>query len=149
MPLVERARHRPLVALAVIGLVAWIAGLAGAVVGTKLAQQDRAPGRTPSTLGLVQAAPRTEPLPPMDVYTAASTIAPSVVAIDVVAEQDGGRLRGSGTGVVLTKDGEIITNEHVVDGAVSVHVLLPGETEPRDATGEHANNRPDDEFGAA
>jgi putative serine protease PepD len=120
--------------LAVIGLVAWIAGLAGAVVGNKLAQEDRGPGRTPSTLGLVQADPRVEPLPPMDVYTAASTIGPSVVAIDVVAEQDGGRLRGSGTGVVLTKDGEIITNEHVVDGAVSVHVLLPGETEPREAT---------------
>ena len=70
----------------------------------------------------------------MDVYTAASAIGPSVVSIDVIAADTNGSLRGSGTGVVLTADGEIVTNAHVVDGATSVHVLLPGETEPREAT---------------
>jgi S1-C subfamily serine protease len=132
--LVERARHRPLLALAVVALVAWVAGLAGAVVGNRIARDDSSPARTPSTLGLVQAEPRTEPLPSMDVYAAASAIGPSVVSIDVVAGGAEGVLRGSGTGVVLTADGEIVTNAHVVEGATSVRVRLPGETEPRIAT---------------
>jgi putative serine protease PepD len=131
--LVERARHRPLLALTVVALVAWVAGLTGAVVGNRIARDD-APARTPSTLGLVRAEPRSEPLPSMDAYAAASAIGPSVVSIDVVADGTGGLLRGSGTGVVLTADGEILTNAHVVEGATSVRVRLPGETEPRVAT---------------
>jgi putative serine protease PepD len=34
---------------------------------------------------------------------------------------------------VLTADGEILTNAHVIDGAVSVSVRVAGETEPRAA----------------
>lgn len=133
-PLVDHARKRPLLALVVVALVAWFAGLAGAVVGNRIARDDRSPARTPSTLGLVRAEPRTEPLPPMDVYAAANVIGPSVVSIDVIADGADGALRGSGTGVVLTSDGEIVTNAHVVNDATSVRVRLPGETEPRVAT---------------
>ena len=39
-----------------------------------------------------------------------------------------------GTGVVLTADGELLTNAHVVAGATQVRVRLHGETEPRSAT---------------
>jgi S1-C subfamily serine protease len=120
--------------LTVVALVAWVAGLTGALVGNRLAQNDKGPGRTPSTLGLVQAEPRTEPLPAMDAYAAASTVGVSVVSIEVVADGADGAMRGSGTGVVLTTDGEIVTNAHVVQDATSVHVRLPGETEPREAT---------------
>jgi putative serine protease PepD len=120
--------------VALVALVAWIAGLAGAIVGTRIAANQSAPARTPSTLGLVEAEPRTEPLPPMDVLAAASVIGPSIVSIDVISEVNDGLLRGSGTGIVLTADGEIVTNAHVIDGADTVSVRLPGETEPRRAT---------------
>jgi serine protease Do len=36
--------------------------------------------------------------------------------------------RSLGSGVIVTKDGYIITNNHVVDGADEVHVTLPGST---------------------
>ncbi len=36
--------------------------------------------------------------------------------------------RSLGSGVIVTKDGYIITNNHVVDGADEVRVTLPGET---------------------
>ena len=117
-----------------MALVAWTAGLAGAIVGTRIASNQSAPARTPSTLGLVEAEPRTEPLPPMDVLGAASVVGPSVVSIDVISEVNEGLLRGSGTGIVLTADGEILTNAHVIEGADTVSVRLPGETEPRRAT---------------
>jgi len=120
--------------VALVALVAWIAGLAGAIVGTKIASQQSAPSRTPSTLGLVEAEPRVEPLPPMDVLAAANVIGPSIVSVDTISEVSEGLLRGAGTGIVLTSDGEIVTNAHVVDGADSVSVRLPGETEPRLAT---------------
>ncbi len=126
--------RRPWLVVALVALVAWIAGLAGAIVGTKIASNQSAPARTPSTLGLVEAEPRTEPLPPMDVLAAASVVGPSIVSVDVISEVSEGLLRGSGTGIVLTADGEILTNAHVIEGAETVSVRLPGETEPRRAT---------------
>lgn len=133
-PLTERVGRRPVLLVLVVGLVAWTAGLFGAVLGTKLASHTDSPARTASTLGLVEAQPRGEPLPAMDAYAAASAIGPSIVAIQTVEQSSGLTLRGSGTGVVLTKDGEIVTNAHVVGSAKHVQVRLPGETEPRVGT---------------
>src|SRR4029077_79321 len=39
---------------------------------------------------------------------------------------DGLRPLGAGTGMVLTADGEILTNNHVVEGASSIQVTIPG-----------------------
>ena len=50
---------------------------------------------------------------------------PSVVSI-VTATETG---TASGTGIVMTEDGYLITNEHVVDGAVSIQVLLQDESQ--------------------
>jgi putative serine protease PepD len=47
------------------------------------------------------------------VESVASAVLPSVVKIDVLTEQGG----GSGSGIVLSSDGQILTNNHVVDGA--------------------------------
>ena len=141
--IVERAYRLPARALVAVALVAWTAGLVGAVVGTKLAAESRSPARTPSTLGLNQAQPRGGDLPAMDAYAAASAVGPSVVAIDTVERTVAGTLRGSGTGVVLTKDGEILTNAHVVGTATTVQVRLPGETEPRTASVVAADERRD------
>ena len=41
--------------------------------------------------------------------------------------------RASATGVIVTADGEIVTNAHVVGDAKTVHVSLNGESEPREA----------------
>ncbi len=102
-------------------------------MGTRLADNERQPARVASTLGLVTVDPRTEPLPAMDVFAAAATIAPSVVNISAVTESGDLVGKSTGTGVVLTADGEILTNAHVIEGAVTVSVRVPGETEPRSA----------------
>ena len=39
---------------------------------------------------------------------------------------DGLRPLGAGTGMVLTADGEILTNNHVVEGASGIQVTIPG-----------------------
>jgi S1-C subfamily serine protease len=43
------------------------------------------------------------------------------------------RVRGAGTGMVLSGDGEILTNSHVIEGAQKITVTFVGEKEPREA----------------
>ena len=61
-------------------------------------------------------------------------LADSVVTINSQISDATGEGDASGTGVVLTSDGEILTNAHVVEGATGVTVRFAGETEPRTAT---------------
>lgn len=64
-----------------------------------------------------------------------------MVSIRTEAFQSGGGffdvdptpVRGAGTGMILSGEGDVLTNAHVVDGATSIKVTLFGETEARDA----------------
>ena len=61
-------------------------------------------------------------------------LADSVVTINSHISGSSGEGEATGTGVVLTSDGEILTNAHVVADSTSVSVRFAGETEPRTAT---------------
>lgn len=130
-----RSRVSRWVFVGALGVVfaAWFAGLVGAYVGTKLAERDDPVPRRPSTLGLAVASPRTDPLPAMDVPSAAGVIGPSVVAVQVDVDGQGTSGVSFGSGVVLTADGDILTNAHVVHDATTANVRLVGESEPRPA----------------
>jgi S1-C subfamily serine protease len=69
----------------------------------------------------------TVPLSPSG--TTGATPVGTVVDINTsqqVLGADGLRPLGAGTGMVLTADGEILTNNHVVEGASSIQVTIPG-----------------------
>jgi len=61
----------------------------------------------------------------------ANSMADSVVTISSSINDGVNSGEATGTGVVLTADGDILTNAHVVADATEVHVRFAGETEPR------------------
>jgi putative serine protease PepD len=65
------------------------------------------------------------------ILSVATRLANSVVTVLSTLGETDMAGRSVGTGVVLTSNGEILTNAHVVEGATSVVVRFAGETEPR------------------
>src|SRR4051812_33362727 len=66
----------------------------------------------------------------LDAYSRAVTkvvrdVSPSVVNIEVThTGQPGRKARGSGSGFVITPDGFIVTNSHVVHGAAEIQIQM-------------------------
>ena len=116
--------RRPWPLVAAVGGTALVAATAGLLIGTAI-DDDEAPlaGTTP-TLAI-----NAEPGARLPVRAVAEAVGPSVVTISADVQQG----RSVGTGVIVSADGEILTNAHVVEGASEVRVRLPGETEPTEA----------------
>jgi putative serine protease PepD len=71
----------------------------------------------------------------LDVAGVVDAVGPAVATIQTrVGGSFGGSGGGAGTGVVLSADGEVLTNAHVVDGATTIYVTLAGESQSRTAT---------------
>ncbi|MEY2426849.1 MAG: hypothetical protein QOI61_2421, partial [Actinomycetota bacterium] len=77
----------------------------------------------------------------LDIQGVLAKAEPAVVSIetDGFVRQNGffgptvSRVRGAGTGMVLSSDGDILTNNHVIEGAQEIRITVTGEKEPRKA----------------
>jgi S1-C subfamily serine protease len=54
----------------------------------------------------------------------ARAVGPSVVSVISTVEHEGGRLKGIGSGMIVSVHGEIVTNEHVIRDAAEIKVKL-------------------------
>lgn len=119
----------------VAGLIGGVGGVLAGVWAADRGETSSGAWRGPSSLpvSVAEARPDEALLARLDVASVISTMANSVVT--VLADVDGPTGQGTsiGTGVVLTSDGEVVTNAHVVADATEVRVRLPGESEPRSA----------------
>jgi len=118
-------------------LIAAVFGLFGGIIGTYIAQdtnlvdlQSNDSSSQITSAPIVVSSDESE-LTESAIAKVASRLANSVVTISTTVEEDFGGGRGVGTGVVLTSDGQILTNAHVVEDASEVVVRFAGETEPR------------------
>ena len=118
-------------------LVAAVFGLFGGIIGTYVAQEanlvdlDNSDSTTQITSAPVVVAEDDGLSEGSLIAQVAERLANSVVTISTTVDDDFGGGRGVGTGVVLTSDGEILTNAHVIEDATEVVVRFAGETEPR------------------
>jgi len=111
----------------VVILTAVLAGLAGGLVGAAVgvgSQRTVVESFFPNQSALVH---------PQDIQAVLAKVEPAVVSIDSQSGGSGGSAGGdfveaAGSGMILTADGEILTNNHVVSGATSVTVTLFGQT---------------------
>ena len=100
-----RRAYGPMAAIAVV------AALIGGAVGGTIASGDDSPGTSVSSLGATgsgEIKPVAAP-PRGTVEQVAAKVLPSVVSIDVAE----GSALGSGSGIVISSDGLILTNNHV------------------------------------
>lgn len=124
----RRVAFSTAVAIAMVG-----AGFAGAAIYQRL-DRDPSPPQRASNIALDLGPERDSDLPRINVAAVAEFVAPSVVTISADIEGPLGTGGSIGTGVIVTPDGEIVTNAHVVADATAIRVRLAGETEPRSAT---------------
>ena len=129
-----RARRKAWLLAAILAVV--LTG--GAFALSRVADQDThkpagggtaSPGGTVTAPSLVAAA-SSDGTKGLDVVGIVAKIRSTVVKVAVEISADGGGGEGVGTGVVLTPDGEILTNAHVVVDATKVRVVLDGTSEP-------------------
>jgi S1-C subfamily serine protease len=64
----------------------------------------------------------------------ASKVEPAIVDIDTVIQGVRGNSRAAGTGIVLTSNGDVLTNNHVVQGSTSIKVTFPSSGKTYTAT---------------
>jgi S1-C subfamily serine protease len=128
-----RGRRGRLTLFSAVVVAATGAGLAGVYVGARLERDSpgdyRVSTKAPQIGGPRDASFDTR----IDVAAVTAQLRPSTVSVSTDIERSGAFGEGIGTGVVLTADGQILTNSHVVEGSNEVRVRLDGEREPRPA----------------
>ena len=104
-------------------VAALAAGGSGIGVGWGLANAFRHPSAVQSPIAI--ASPTTVPNNGnLDANAIAALVNPAIVDINTVTTSG----QASGTGEILTPDGEVLTNNHVVDGSTSISVVVAGRS---------------------
>ena len=126
-------RRRPGIVIVAL-LVGFAGGIGGAVVADQLNIGSSSTKASNSPVQMSEVDSSDPSIGDTVIAQVANVLADSVVTISSVIDDGTQSGEATGTGVVLTADGEILTNAHVIDGASEVRVRFAGETEPRPAT---------------
>ena len=98
----------------------------------KADNSERTPASTSRPVQDELGAPRNDDRALLDAYSRAvvsvvEAVSPSVAHIHVTGERQGRMAQGSGSGVVISPDGILLTNNHVVAGAARIEVAINGD----------------------
>jgi len=64
----------------------------------------------------------------LDINGITRKVSPAVVDINTVIQTASGSAAAAGTGLIITSSGDVLTNNHVVEGSVSVKVTIQGKS---------------------
>lgn len=124
----RKSSNGGLIALTVFSLLIGAAGLAIGIIALLGGLKGNAPVSTASADGYYQG--NSVEFEETSVANIASKVTPAVVSIITESRKSGyysyfssGTTQSAGTGMIVTSDGYIITNKHVIDGATSVQVI--------------------------
>lgn len=127
----RRGRRSRLIRYVAIGIVvSFAAGLIGGVLATQIDSGSSTSGMPYTQITAAPVVSVDESGEITGVAAAATRIANSVVTISSLVDGVMGGGESTGTGVIVTSNGEILTNAHVVEGATEVRVRFAGDTEP-------------------
>lgn len=134
---VRRRRRWPTV-LIVLVVAATLGGFAGAQIATEMNRNDETSSNAvdadtstrPISQPVLTAVPGLDVPPVVDVAAVVERISPSVVTVVASSNGNFGSGRSTGTGVVITSDGEILTNSHVIEDSDEVFVLFGDSIDP-------------------
>lgn len=70
----------------------------------------------------------------LDINAITRKVSPAVVDVNTVIQTASGSARAAGTGLIITSSGDILTNNHVVEGSVSIRVTIQGRSSTYAAT---------------
>jgi S1-C subfamily serine protease len=119
--------------LLMAGIATCLIGLIGGLgIGWSLAQLHSS--ATTSSQGPISTVPQTgstqssaaQSSGSLNAQAIAAKVDPAVVNINTVVQSGNGS--AAGTGIVLTSTGEVLTNNHVVEGATSITVTIAGRS---------------------
>jgi S1-C subfamily serine protease len=115
-----------------------LAGGAGIGIGLTMSRYLH-PSHTTQTAAQPQAVQPTTPSAPIspvtpssnqngtvDAQAIAAQVDPAIVDINTVIQTANGHGSAAGTGMIITPSGEVLTNNHVVDGSISISVTVAG-----------------------
>jgi len=119
--------------------VAVVAALIGGAVGAGIAEAVGAGGTTTGTpsIRVGSASPGPALAGGASIPAIVKQLLPEVVSIDAkgpntgaagVLGNSGGTVEDQGTGMIISTDGEVVTNNHVIVGATNISVTLYGQT---------------------
>ena len=118
--------------------MALVAALVGAGVGAGVEAAVGRDAKTPVTTSF--GSNTSKIAKPQDIQGILAKVEPGVVSIETAQYQaqrgvfgGGGQVTGAGSGMILTSDGEVLTNNHVVSGATSIKVTIFGQSQAHDA----------------
>ena len=115
--------------LAVVLLAVLLAGCAGAAIGVVVGSRST---RVIGAGTLTYPPPGSSTLPhgAASLNAIAKSLTPSVVDIDTSVEEGLRVGEAAGSGMILTASGEVLTNNHVVEHAASISVVIYGRSRP-------------------
>jgi S1-C subfamily serine protease len=64
----------------------------------------------------------------LDINSITRKVSPAVVDINTVIQTASGSAAAAGTGLIITSSGDVLTNNHVVEGSVSIKVSIQGKS---------------------